>query len=73
MTEGTLSVGVVMPVRNGAGSLAAAIESVIGQMPPPRDIVVVDGLGAHRARGARAAVEARGAVYEILPPYSPDL
>jgi transposase len=39
----------------------------------PNDVVVVDGLGAHRARGARQAVEARGARYRILPPYSPDL
>jgi transposase len=39
----------------------------------PEDVVVVDGLGAHRTRGAREAVEARGARYCILPPYSPDL
>jgi glycosyltransferase involved in cell wall biosynthesis len=43
MTVGTLTVGVVIPVRNGAGSLAAAIDSVIAQVPPPRDVVVVDG------------------------------
>lgn len=39
----------------------------------PNDVVVVDGLGAHRTRGAREAVQARGARYRILPPYSPDL
>lgn len=39
----------------------------------PNDVVVVDGLGAHRTRGAREAVEARGARFRILPPYSPDL
>jgi glycosyltransferase involved in cell wall biosynthesis len=37
------SVGVVMPVRNGASTIAAAIRSVCEQQPPPADIVVVDG------------------------------
>jgi glycosyltransferase involved in cell wall biosynthesis len=38
-----LSVGVVVPVKNGVRTLAAAIESVRHQNPPPGDIVVVDG------------------------------
>jgi glycosyltransferase involved in cell wall biosynthesis len=38
-----LSVGVIIPVRNGASTLAAAIRSVIGQTPRPPDIVVIDG------------------------------
>ena len=37
------------------------------------DIVVVDGLGAHRTRASRRTVRARGALYWILPGYSPDL
>jgi transposase len=37
------------------------------------DVVFVDGLGAHRAALARAAIEAKGASLRILPPYSPDL
>lgn len=36
------SVGVVMPVRNGASTLAAAIRSVYDQQPAAADIVVVD-------------------------------
>jgi len=43
MTKGALTVGVVMPVRNGVRSLAAALDSVMAQVPPPGDIVVVDG------------------------------
>jgi glycosyltransferase involved in cell wall biosynthesis len=43
MKASHLSVGVVMPVRNGARTLSAAIESVSRQEPPPGDIVVVDG------------------------------
>jgi glycosyltransferase involved in cell wall biosynthesis len=38
-----LTVGVVMPVRNGARTLATAIRSVCEQCPSPADIVVVDG------------------------------
>lgn len=43
MNADRLSVGVVMPVRNGASTIAAAIRSVCEQQPPPTDIVVVDG------------------------------
>ena len=43
MNADRLSVGVVMPVRNGARTLAAAIRSVCDQQPPPGDIVVIDG------------------------------
>ena len=38
-----LSVGVIMPVRNGALTLAASIQSVIDQKPAAADIVVIDG------------------------------
>jgi transposase len=37
------------------------------------DIVVFDGLGAHRSATAEAALRAHGAVVDRLPPYSPDL
>jgi glycosyltransferase involved in cell wall biosynthesis len=43
MSAKNQTVGVVMPVRNGAKTLAAAIASVVGQSPPPLDVVVVDG------------------------------
>src|SRR5262249_38507428 len=43
MNAGRLAVGVVMPVRNGARTLAAAIRSVCSQRPAPADIVVIDG------------------------------
>jgi hypothetical protein len=39
----------------------------------PGDIVVFDGLGAHREPNAAAAIAARGARTDPLPPYSPDL
>ncbi len=40
----------------------------------PGDVVVVDGLGAHRSHQARRTVTRdRHARYRMLPPYSPDL
>jgi transposase len=35
--------------------------------------VVLDNVGAHQSRRARALIEARGAHLLFLPPYSPDL
>jgi transposase len=39
----------------------------------PGQIVVADNLRAHHSERARAAIEARGAFFWQLPPYSPDL
>jgi transposase len=36
-------------------------------------VVVLDGLGAHRPKRIRELVEARGADVVFLPSYSPDL
>jgi transposase len=38
----------------------------------PGQIVVADNLRAHHSDRARAAIEARGALFWHLPPYSPD-
>jgi glycosyltransferase involved in cell wall biosynthesis len=37
-----MNVGVVIPVRDGEGYLAEALDSVLGQSHPPHDVVVVD-------------------------------
>jgi transposase len=39
----------------------------------PRDVVVMDNLGAHHATGVREAIESAGASVVYLPPYSCDL
>jgi transposase len=39
----------------------------------PGDVVLADQLSAHRTAGVREAIEAVGAHYWLLPPYSPDL
>lgn len=37
------------------------------------DVVIMDNLGAHKVKGVRETIEARGAKVIYLPPYSPDL
>ncbi|XXX82616.1 IS630 family transposase [Sorangium sp. So ce134] len=69
--------GVVAPLAFEGAMNGPVFEQYLRvQLAPqlrPGDIVLVDGLGAHRTPGARQAVEERGAHYQILPPYSPDL
>jgi transposase len=77
LTMGLRYRGLVAPMTthgaiDGLG-FAAYLRSALGPTLRPGDIVLVDGVGAHRSRAAREAVEARGARYRILPPYSPDL
>lgn len=69
--------GVVAPfafqgAMNG-DTFTAYAETQLAPELKPGDVVFVDGLGSHRVRAARAAIEARGAQLCILPPYSPDL
>jgi transposase len=49
------------------------IEKVLAPTLAPGDVVVLDNLGSHKGKAARAAVRARGAHLIFLPPYSPDL
>lgn len=49
------------------------IEKVLAPTLSPGDVVVLDNLGSHKGKAARAAVKARGAHLIFLPPYSPDL
>ena len=39
----------------------------------PGDLVIMDNLPAHKVKGVRKAIEARGAELLYLPSYSPDL
>ena len=49
------------------------IKRVLAPTLSPGDIVVLDNLGSHKGKAARAAVTAKGAHLLFLPPYSPDL
>ena len=49
------------------------VKKVLALTLSPGDVVVMDNLGSHKGRAARAAIRARGAHLIFLPPYSPDL
>jgi transposase len=51
----------------------AYVEQILAPTLAPGDIVILDNLGSHKGKAARAAVHARGAHLIFLPPYSPDL
>jgi transposase len=49
------------------------VEEVLAPSLSAGDIVLIDNLPAHKVKGVREAIEARGAKLIYLPPYSPDL
>ena len=51
----------------------AYVEQVLAPSLKPRDIVVMDNLGSHKAQATKDAIERVGARLIFLPPYSPDL
>ncbi len=51
----------------------AYIEQVLTPTLCAGDVVIMDNLRAHKVKGIREAIEARGAKVIYLPPYSPDL
>ena len=49
------------------------VEKVLAPTLGKGDVVILDNLGSHKGKAARAAVRAAGAHLLFLPPYSPDL
>lgn len=49
------------------------IDRILAPTLKPGDVVIMDNLGSHKGKPARAAIRARGAHLIFLPPYSPDL
>ena len=49
------------------------IEKILAPTLSPGDVVVLDNLGSHKGKAARAAIRAAKAKLFFLPPYSPDL
>lgn len=61
---------------DGGTSAAVFREFVAEHLVPclqPGDVVIMDKLGAHKARGVRELIEAAGASVMFQPSYSPDL
>jgi transposase len=61
------------PGATDTEAFATFVEEVLGPQLRSGDVVVLDNLSSHRGERARLAVEARGARWLFLPPYSPDL
>jgi transposase len=51
----------------------AYVEQALAPTLASGDLVIMDNLAAHKVKGVREAVAARGAHVLYLPPYSPDL
>ena len=49
------------------------VQTVLAPTLSPGDLVILDNLGSHKGKAARAAIRAKGAHLIFLPPYSPDL
>ena len=49
------------------------VEKILVPTLSPGDVVILDNLGSHKTKAARAAVKATGAHLIFLPAYSPDL
>ena len=64
-----------MTVEGGTDALAfeTYVEHFLAPSLREGQVVVLDGLGAHRTEKVRELIEARGADLVFLPSYSPDL
>ena len=51
----------------------AYVEQFLTPTLKPGDVVILDNLGSHKGKAARAAIRNAGAHLLFLPPYSPDL
>jgi transposase len=49
------------------------VERILAPTLRPGDVVIMDNLGSHKGKAARAVIRAQGAHLIFLPPYSPDL
>src|SRR5215216_5829981 len=73
----TLEGGMGAPMTVEGATDAKAFEAYVEHFLAPSlrqgQVVVLDGLGAHRPKRIRELIEARGADLVFLPTYSPDL
>jgi transposase len=63
-----------MTIEGATDALAfeAYVEHFLAPSLEKGQVVVLDGLGAHRTEKVRELIEARGAQLLFLPSYSPD-
>jgi transposase len=71
--EGGMGESVAVEGATDAGVFEAYVERFLAPTLEEGQVVVLDGLGAHRTGKVRELVEARGAQLLFSPSYSPDL
>jgi transposase len=71
--EGAMGASMTVEGATDAAAFEAYIEHFLAPSLEKGQVVVVDGLGAHRTDKVRELIEERGAELLFLPSYSPDL
>ena len=73
LRRGGLGAPMVLDGPMTGQAFLAYVEQVLIPTLNPSDIVVLDNLPAHKIAAVRAAIEAKGTQFFLLPPYSPDM
>jgi hypothetical protein len=71
--EGAMSQPMTLEGATDALAFEAYVEHFLAPSLGEGQVVVLDGLGAHRTQRVRDLIEARGADLVFLPSYSPDM
>jgi transposase len=71
--EGAMEESMTVEGATDAEAFEAYVEHFLAPSLSKGQVVVLDGLGAHRTEKVRELVQARGADLVFLPSYSPDL
>ena len=71
--EGAMGESMTVEGATDAEAFEAYVEHFMAPSLSKGQVVVLDGLGAHRTDKVRELIEARGADLVLLPSYSPDL
>jgi transposase len=71
--EGGMDESMALEGATDAEAFEAYVEHFLAPTLKEGQVVVLDGLGAHRTDKVRELIEARGADLLFLPSYSPDL
>jgi transposase len=71
--EGAMSQSMTIEGATDAEAFEAYVEHFLAPSLCEGQVVVLDGLGAHRTQKVRELIEGRGADVVLLPSYSPDM
>jgi transposase len=71
--QGAMGESMTLEGATDAAAFEAYVEHFLAPYLCEGQVVVLDGLGAHRTQKVRELIQARGADLVLLPSYSPDL